>query len=502
MEDIVLNNMVHSQCGEHNPHAQCMENGRCSKGFPKDFQSQTSVDPDNFYATYRRRSPADGGRSLMHKGKMVDNSWVIPYNPYLSRRFECHINVECCASVKAAKYLYKYVTKGNDRARVAAEIEGEPRNEIQEYQDLRSVGSSEATHRILGYNISENKPAVMALRVHLKEQQQVVFDINTEMEALENQRNTELTAFFTYNQTLNENDPKPMYMEMPEGHVYDKKEKEWRIRKRGEPSVGRIHQVNPIAGDVYFLRRLLCNDHSRGKTSFEDLLTLPNGTVCETYKGVCAELGLLQDDAEWRRLLGMMEVSSMCREIRQTFIVILLFIEPADARALFDEFWPNWCDDLEHSHRRTTGEELSESQKKTLVLLDLERRLQAFEKQLDHYGLPNPTPEELAAVNNIVSLHPGVLREELDFDRQLIEDQADEREPNYTAGQQEISQAIVEAVENDEALQVFIDARGGCGKTYLLNTILCRVRSMNGGSPALAMATTGIAANLLQVADH
>ena len=90
----------------------------------------------------------------------------------------------------------------------------------------------------------------------------------------------------------------------------------------------------------------------------------------------------------------------------------------------------------------------------------------------------------------------------MDFDRQLIEDQADEREPNYTAGQQEISQAIVEAVENDEALQVFIDARGGCGKTYLLNTILCRVRSMNGGSPALAMATTGIAANLLQVADH
>ena len=497
MEDIVLNNMVHSQCGENNPHAQCMENGRCSKGFPKDFQKQTSVDPDNYYATYRRRSPADGGRSFLHKGKMVDNSWVIPYNPHLSRRYGCHINVECCASPKAAKYLYKYVTKGNDRARVATEIEGEPRDEIQEYQDLRSVRSSEATYRIMGYNISENKPAVMALRIHLKEQQQVVFDINMEVEALENQRNTELTAFFTYNQSLNANDPKPMYMEMPEGHVYDKKEKEWRIRKRGEPSVGRIHQVNPIAGDVYFLRRLLCNDHSRGKTSFEDMLTLPNGTVCETYKGVCAELGLLQDDAEWRRLLSMMEVNSMCREIRQTYVIILLFIEPSDARALFDEFWPNWCDDLEHSHRRTTGEELSETQKKTLVLLDLERRLQSFEKQLDNYGLPHPTSEELAAVNNVVSLHPGVLREELDFDRQDIEDQADQREPNYTPGQQEISEAIVNAVRNDEELQIFIDARGGCGKTYLLNTILCRVRSMNGGSPALAMATTGIAANLL-----
>ena len=497
MQEIVLNNMVHSKCGEHNPQAQCMENGKCSKGFPKDFQKQTSVDPDNYYATYRRRSPTDGGRSIMHKGKLIDNSWVIPYNPQLSHRFACHINVECCASPKAAKYLYKYVTKGNDRARVATEIEGEPRDEIQEYQDLRSVGSSEATYHILGYNISKNKPAVMPLRIHLKEQQQVVFDINTEMEALERQRDTELTAFFTYNQGLNDNDPKPMYMEMPEGHVYDKKEKEWRIRKRGEPSVGRIHQVNPVAGDVYFLRRLLCSDHSRGKTSFEDMLTLPNGTVCETFKGVCLELGLLDDDAEWRRLLDMMEVSSMCREIRQTYIVILLFVEPADARALFEEFWPNWCDDLEHAHRRTTGEDLSDAQKRTLVLLDLERRLQAFEKELQNYGLPVPTPEEQAAVHNVTSLQPGVLREELDFDRQVMEDEANLMEPTYTADQQIISDALVRAVENNEELQVFIDARGGCGKTYLLNTILRRVRSMDGGSPALAMATTGIAANLL-----
>ena len=103
-----------------------MENGKCSKGFPKDFHKETVVDPDSYYATYRRRSPADGGRTVTHKGRVIDNRWVIPYNPYLSKRFNCHINVECCASPKAAKYLYKYVTKGNDRARVATEIEGEP----------------------------------------------------------------------------------------------------------------------------------------------------------------------------------------------------------------------------------------------------------------------------------------------------------------------------------------------------------------------------------------
>jgi hypothetical protein len=41
---------------------------------------------------------------------------VVPYNPYLSLFFNCHINVEVCTSVAAVKYLYKYVYKGHDRA--------------------------------------------------------------------------------------------------------------------------------------------------------------------------------------------------------------------------------------------------------------------------------------------------------------------------------------------------------------------------------------------------
>ena len=300
MENIVLNNMIHNACGRNNSRAQCMEDGKCTKGFPKEFQKETSVDPDNYYATYMRRSPTDGGRTIQHNGRLIDNSWVIPYNPYLSKRFNCHINVECCTSPKAAKYLYKYVTKGNDRARVATEVEGEPRDEITEYQDLRSVRSSEATWHIMGLSITERYPSVMALRIHLKEQQQVVFDMDTEEEALVNQRDTELTAFFDFNRGLAVQDPlqKPRYVDMPKGHVYSKKDKEWRVRKqnRGEATIGRVHTVNPVAGDVYYLRILLHDDHCRGKTSFEDMLVLPNGTVCESYQAVCCEIGLLTDD--------------------------------------------------------------------------------------------------------------------------------------------------------------------------------------------------------------
>ena len=172
-----------------------MENGRCTK---KDFQKQTVVDKDNNYPIYRRRSPEDGGQQVVCKktGRIIDNRWVVPYIPFLSLRNNCHINGELCTSPKAAKYLYGYITKGCDRAMVATVVEGDqPRDEIRQYEDLRSVGSSEAVWHLLAFPISKRYPPVQALRVHTEDQQQVVFDEGTEEVALETQRETELTAF-------------------------------------------------------------------------------------------------------------------------------------------------------------------------------------------------------------------------------------------------------------------------------------------------------------------
>ena len=46
---------------------------------------------------------------------------------------------------------------------------------------------------------------------------------------------------------------------------------------------------------------------------------------------------------------------------------------------------------------------------------------------------------------------------------------------------------------------VFIDARGGTGKTNVLNGLLAAVQIMEGGSIALAVGSTGIAANPLHL---
>ena len=93
-----------------------------------------------------------------------------------------------------------------------------------------------------------------------------------------------------------------------------------------------------------------------------------------------------------------------------------------------------------------------------------------------------------------------VVNEELDFDVASLAEQAEShREGDYfTDEQRVIYNRIVDAVETQTPLYLFVSARGGCGKTYLLNAVLMRVRSMeDGGCVALAMATTGIAAVLL-----
>ncbi|XP_039600649.1 uncharacterized protein LOC120523396 [Polypterus senegalus] len=127
---IVTKHMIHGPCGALNPNSPCMTNDKCSKDFPKEFQIKT-VANSNGYPKYKRRNT---GQSIILNGKKIDNSWVVPYNPYLALKYNCYINVEVCASVKSIKYLFKYVYKGHDYANVV----------IQEqcaisFEDLRIV---------------------------------------------------------------------------------------------------------------------------------------------------------------------------------------------------------------------------------------------------------------------------------------------------------------------------------------------------------------------------
>ena len=510
LETIVKTNMIHGPCGALNPKAPCMEDGKCTKRYPKPFAAHTVVDSNSTYATYRRRCPEDGGRTIqLVRGGIpftADNTMVVPYNPFLSLRYNCHINCEKCCSILGAKYVFKYTTKGPDRAMVSAEMEDHQggRDEIENYKDMRCVGSCEAAWKLFQFPIASQYPSVKDLRVHLDEGQTVVFEEGEEEEGLARSRNTELMAFFELNKTLRlANTPieeMPMYVDVPEAYTWDQKGKRWKKRVRqcdiGQ-TIGRVHAVPHTAGDVFYLRMLLNHPHSRGKESFQDMLTLPSG-VCESYKKVCEELGLLQDDGEWYEALAEGAEIINSSGLRGLYVSIICWSDPSNPRALFDRFWTDWADDFKQK-ATNKGLVLDDDQLKTLVLLDLKHRLQDFQKELRDFQLEEPTDEQLAAVVVLTEGQSAVISEELDFNVNELLDEAKETVAKYTDEQRAVHHRILGAVENNTPLILYVNAKGGCGKTFLLNGVLKTVRSLEGGGcVALAMATTGIAAILLE----
>lgn len=107
MHETIRRHNIHGPCGKLNESATCMVNGKCSKRYPREFINITTED-ENGYPRYKRPNK---GTFIVGKYKL-DNKWIVPYNAFLSTKFDCHINVEVCTTVKAVKYLYKYVYKG------------------------------------------------------------------------------------------------------------------------------------------------------------------------------------------------------------------------------------------------------------------------------------------------------------------------------------------------------------------------------------------------------
>ena len=73
----------------------------------------------------------------------------------------------------------------------------------------------------------------------------------------------------------------------------------------------------------------------------------------------------------------------------------------------------------------------------------------------------------------------------------------EKRIQQFTESQKNVFDTVMSSVHAKVPQSVFIDARGGTGKTFVLNAVLAAVRSIDGGSVALAVGATGIAANLL-----
>ena len=131
------------------------------------------------FPQYRRPDNSGVCKMKTKKGKEIeiDNSWVIPYNPFLLKIFMCHINVEVCSTIKAVKYIYKYVYKGFDKVSLrirAVDAEGGftervmDLDEIEEWVDGRYLSAIEAIWRLDGFPTHFRSHSVERLPIHLE----------------------------------------------------------------------------------------------------------------------------------------------------------------------------------------------------------------------------------------------------------------------------------------------------------------------------------------------
>lgn len=485
--DTVKRLMVHGPCGAFNSNAPCMENGKCTKGFPKPFQEFTTMDQDG-YPKYLR---PDDGRVYEVNGHMIDNHWIVPYNPYMSAKYDSHINVECVASIGAIKYPFKYIHKGGDRA--SAELHRH--DEITEYIDGRYISPPEAAWRIFHFDMHDQLPNVVRLQIHLPGQHMVRFNPNDDAATVLERASTEktsLTAFFEANSdlgALGATARRLTYQEFPQEMVLkgSGSNLHWSQRQKGF-ALGRIYFASPSAGERFYLRTLLTA--VKGPRSFEDLRTV-NGVIHPTFRDACLARGLLENDGEWRRCLldaSFMQVGS---RLRQLFATILLFGSPSQPEILWQDYRQHVCDDL-HYQLHSLGFENSTEEDAYdygLFLIDQILRQSGQSLEGNFSSMPTSLTDWQRQTEN------PLISEQLDYDHGQESEMAAMCEISLNLEQQEAYNKIIQSVKNHRGSLFFLNGPGGTGKTFLYSTVCHRLRA--DGFIVLCVASSGIAAQLL-----
>ena len=546
---IVIERMIHGPCGVMNRKCVCCyAKGICEKGFPKPLSSNT-VMTQNAYPEYRRRSVAEGGHYFIHnKTDKLDNSWVVPYNPYLLEKYDAHINVEICSSIKAIKYLNKYVFKGSDKAQIAVTSSAEQHqhtslvssssggtekaggetpeiliDEIQQYMDCRYIGPCEAAHRIFSFPMHDAKPSIEGLSIHLPDHQSVVYEDGLEEvvvnEGKDNPPHSMLLAYFDAvhearipNAIKLYEDYKSAaeltYQQMPEHYTLGKSKGKyvWNPRKQSMgdyPMLGRMFKVTPKGGkysELYQLRTLLTKRPGIG--SFEELRTY-NGKTYNTFLETAIAMNLLKEDAEWYRCIKeMCETITNIRYLREAFVMTIFHNAPINPRGLWDSFKEYLCDDYKFKRIKVSEGSLPPNAPCTqddidCALHDIEAILQEpiYKKTLDDYNFPHPDRSKEDLVSSQLYERQVVDGIDTNSEKLLYEQMRATMNAEQLIAIDSLIDALKGIKDKNKERCFFLDAPGGTGKTFVLNAFVHYCRSIK--KKVIVTAYCGVAANLL-----
>jgi hypothetical protein len=499
--DAVCAYMIHGPCGDYDPNCPCMKNekcpGKCYRFFPFEYCQETVADNKGYPVYMRRKNQQTIDRLGKHTN--ITSQWVVPYNPYLLLKYQCHLNVEICTSIKSFKYIYKYIFKGGDRTEVkfrkgfqdAEEVSFLDKDEIKDFMDCRYLSSHEALWRTFGFHTNAMSHCVETLPVHLPGEQQVLFPQGTHYQVAEAPpEETKLTAFFHLNAggvgispVARDLSRTLTYDSIPKHFTWENKTKSWKIRSRLNikipwcpsgirPIIGRMHIIFPAEMERYCLRLLL--HIVKGPESYEALRT-HEGVVHPTFHLAAIAKGLLKDDNEWDHCLTEAAFHILPDKMIYLFATILLHCAPSNPLRLWND------------HKMSLikpNPQISDSQQLHKAYHSLNRLLQNHSETLSMQSTFHIPPPEGAFPPEPIPAEPVISVAE-----------ANRLKAGLNQGQREAFDKIEHSYLNQTGKCYFIDGPGGTGKTYLYQSLIASAQSK--GKTVVVVASTGIAATLL-----
>jgi len=486
----VINSMTH-QCGERNG-VGCLKNGICQRGYPKAYLEETFID-DNNVVHYRRRND---GRYYKKKirvengtveEKIITNRDVVPYNPYLTRKYDAHINLEVVATVHSLKYIHKYIFKGQDQ------LMTETKNVFDEtriFMDNMCITAHEAHWRIAGFLNHYQSISVLDLDLHLKDEQTVIWcddpetDQIKEMEtALRNGKDTKLTAWFELNKVLNKDGEiarQCKYQEIPRHFRWNSKERKWDRRKLTKISqLGLLPMVSPSNKEAYCLRLLLTA--VTGATGWDDLYThKKHGRAhrYESFEAVCIAKGLLESPQIYKKIMQEVcdKLPSLNGVLEYFCMMLSMCVDVVDLKSIYEACLPMLRKEYEGFPAK-----IKKSESEAAVRFSLFNTL----SQMD----PVKCSELFSKIPKVTELEAlrfsGKFNGTNDYDEEL-----ETINPDTLNLEQ---RHIFDTVINSEEGAFMVDAPGGTGKTYTMKCIIGHFGIKN----CCVVASTGIAALML-----
>jgi PIF1-like helicase/Helitron helicase-like domain at N-terminus len=491
--ELVKKFMLHGHCGDRYPNASCMKDGKCSRNFPFSFCEETVMNNGKGKPKYRK---PNNGRTMIKRGKLYTNQRVVPYVAYGLKCLQCHMNGEVCTTYGCLRYLFKYLFKGYDvltlHARAAQGDVVLNYDECSAYIAARFVSPCEALWRIFMYPMHSNDYTVKLLPVHLEDQQNVTFVQGQAVRAAENNahKKTMLEGWFEANKGPHKELANTiLYPDFPTDFTWDnKKDYVWNVRKRNIKSIGRMIEVSPNNVEKWYLRTLL--NHVTGATSYEDLRTY-QGVIYETFREACIARGLCKDDTCYHQCIEYAAMSRTAPSLRRLLAYLIVNCEITDLNKLFDDHLESFTHDLiRRGYTPDKAKQLALAHIAKVVLRISGRKLDQEPATANMY-----TNNDLSADMNEVE----------DFAAQVQDEEENvDTIANLNDEQKVVFDTVMESVDSQENTVVakgnhnmyFLNGAGGCGKTYLYNTITRELEKK--GHKVVSMAWTGIASLLLK----